>query len=843
MKHFTRLTGAIVSLIAVTPALRAYDFSAEGFYFNLLDESVAKEEDLFIYEDGSDGPIYPKCVEITYDPEKYAWRQGSYSGDIQLPLKVTHDGEDYYIVNIGEEAFRYCDALTSVTLSPAAEYFADGGFLRNIRSQAFANSGIKSLNGSTEHIKMIEESAFANSRIESFTCYTSTYLFPEVFASSSIKKFNVISNNPDNEFFNPSGAFRDCTNLIDVSGGPVNSIGSNAFEGCVQLTSGIEAQYIGECAYKGCTSLSRFRFYTTTYVHPRAFENCTSLSDVDFCSSGKPLEFASGLHVFDGCTSLKNVTINRKFVVDYDTMEECNPFEGCPIEKITFKDFGLSFDMTGESFPELKEIQCATLIPPHIGTLTSAQYRDINVTVPKQVYTQYSSSPYWKNFASLTAYEDDDLTGIVEINDVYYHYGMVIKNPFGFYTGRIELVNEYTMNDRTYNIFGIDEEAFYNCRNLTEVVFPTDCEISLFSPYAFAKCGIKEIDLSYLDKFDYSEDSFFSISMYDNIFWDCQALTKVTLPMHLTTIPKGCFQNCEKLSTIKLPERLDEIGDYAFLECKSLGNGTIDLRNIKHSNSSIGKFAFKGCNLTDVIFPDVKDLRIGREAFADNKLRKIDLPEAYIDERAFANNLLSDISFRDRVIADADGMIADGNNDIAVVRVNSVYPDYYVDSFDENCNWFTTSHIGKVVIEGYNYALKWNWKTWNVDIIENHQYSPATLDEFTEEQYNKILVYVPVESYESYRTAHIWEKFKNLKGIDYSSLNSVLSNTDVNIEACANQIVVSNVKAGTPINIYSIDGQQIVSSEAVDGVTNLTVPAGIYLVTVSGTAPAKVAVR
>ena len=146
-------------------------------------------------------------------------------------------------------------------------------------------------------------------------------------------------------------------------------------------------------------------------------------------------------------------------------------------------------------------------------------------------------------------------------------------------------------------------------------------------------------------------------------------------------------------------------------------------------------------------------------------------------------------------------------------------------------------------IAGYYYALKWNWKTWNVDIIENHQYSPATLDEFTEEQYNKILVYVPVESYESYRNAPIWEKFKNLKGIDYSSLNSVLSNTDVNIEACANQIVVSNVKAGTAINVYSIDGQQIVSSEAVDGVTNLTVPAGIYLVTVSGTAPAKVAVR
>lgn len=848
MIKFPKLTGAIAAFIACVPSLQAYDFTSEGFFFNILDDSVAKDEDIWVPTDGSYEWHNPKCVEITYNPKKYAQLQGSYSGDIQIPLKVTYNGEDYYIVNIGDEAFRYCVALNSVTFPMATEYTSEGGFLRYIKSYAFADSGIKSVSGSTEYIKEVGESAFTNSKIESFTCYTCTYLGPNIFSSSAIKEFKLIDNSGDgnNEFNIPPSAFRDCTNLKSIPSAStisIESIGSNAFEGCVQLTDGIEAKYIGTCAFKWCTSLSSYRFYTTKYVGERAFENCTALYNVDFCgwsSSGLPLEFASGLHVFDGCTRLKDVIINRQFIVDYDTMEECNPFDGCPIEKITFKDFGLSFNMTGQSFPQLKEIKCATLIPPLIGTLTTAQYRDIKVTVPKQVYTEYTTSPDWKNFTSLTAYEDDQLAGIIEINGVYYHYGNVVRNPFKRYEGRIELVNQYTLNDRTYSVNTISEEAFYNCRDLTEVVFPAICTINSFGSCAFARSGIKEIDLSYLDKIDYGDNSYSSIWMQDHIFWDCENLVKATLPNCLKEIPKGCFDECKNLLNINWPDNLESIDDWAFSECGSLGNGSINLSNQTMDSFRIGRGAFEKCNLSDVAFPNV-ETTICQDAFSDNKLSKINIPDgSHIEGRAFANNHLSEVSLGKHT--SAGEMIACGNDNVAVLRANSISIDYS-ELFDDQTNWFSTGHVDKVIIEGYNDALAWNWKTWNVNIIENHQTKPATLDEFTDEQYENVLVYVPFESYEDYRTAPIWNKFKNLKGIDFSSVNSIYGNPKTIVKGGYNQVMITNVPMDTTIDIYSIDGKHVASAKADYGLTIITLPTGIYLVAVEESSPVKVAVQ
>lgn len=154
----------------------AYNAVIDGIYYNLI------------------GYV----AEVTYNDNFYF---NSYSGDVVIPDKVTRNGVEYPVESIGENAFRNCNNLRSITIP---------------------NS-----------VTVIKNSAFYGCR--------------------SLTSINIPNGVTDIEVQALSG----CTSLTSVTiPNSVTSIGSCAFLGCTALTSitipksvtSIESQVFAKCS-------------------------------------------------------------------------------------------------------------------------------------------------------------------------------------------------------------------------------------------------------------------------------------------------------------------------------------------------------------------------------------------------------------------------------------------------------------------------------------------------------------------------------------------------------------------------------------------------------------------
>ena len=117
-------------------------------------------------------------------------------------------------------------------------------------------------------------------------------------------------------FYKSTGTITGCDDGVteaiipaEIAGVKVTSIGGAAFRNCTKLTS-IEipnsVTSIGDGAFYGCTSLASIDLpNSVTRIDSGAFSGCRSLTSVDI----KSCNYIEN-YVFQGCTSLKNVTLS-----------------------------------------------------------------------------------------------------------------------------------------------------------------------------------------------------------------------------------------------------------------------------------------------------------------------------------------------------------------------------------------------------------------------------------------------------------------------------------------------------------------------------------------------------
>ena len=151
---------------------------------------------------------------------------GKYSGEIIIPEAVEHEGTTYSVTSIDEEAFMFCQRLTSVTIGNSVESIGEKAFyscilltsvtipnsVTSIGISAFRNcSGLTSVTIGSG-VTSIGESAFNN-------CHSLTSVtIPNSVTSIGIDSFGL------------------CTNLTSVTiGSGVTSIGKSAFSTCLNL--------------------------------------------------------------------------------------------------------------------------------------------------------------------------------------------------------------------------------------------------------------------------------------------------------------------------------------------------------------------------------------------------------------------------------------------------------------------------------------------------------------------------------------------------------------------------------------------------------------------------------
>ena len=204
----------------------------------------------------------------------------------------------------------------------------------------------------------------------------------------------------------------------------------------------------------------------------------------------------------------------------------------------------------------------------------------------------------------------------------------------------------------------IEESAFENCRQLTDLSLPST--LTKIGMRAFFNC-----------------EELKSVSLPSNLthigaqaFAHCKNMSAVNFNENLFELGSHAFEECTSLTAVQLPASLTNLHPRAFASCSSLISITVDENNKHHyvegncviskdnncveiglkngvipeGVTSIGDYAFYGVGLTKLQLPN-SVTEIGAYAFAENAFTAVTLHDnvTVIGEYAFArcNNLES----------------------------------------------------------------------------------------------------------------------------------------------------------------------------------------------------------
>ena len=282
----------LVFAVLATLNIHAYDFKANGLYFNILSKTEF-------------------TCEVTRKDQNAS---NCYSGDVVVPEKVTYNGTVYTVTGIGSYAFTGCDRLSSVILPKTIETIGTRAFNRCILLQDI------------------------NIPLNVTTIGSGAFMDCTKLESADFGKCNKI------EDFTFEGCESLSSVIIPLS---VISIGNSAFKGCVNLTNVDlgQCQQIGYYLFSGCKSLKEIIIPSSvTSIGHSAFDECISLANITLKDSENPIKMDCdfkdcfldsvyvGRNVTNGISymgSFANETLRSAYISDYVTVLNEGLFKGC----------------------------------------------------------------------------------------------------------------------------------------------------------------------------------------------------------------------------------------------------------------------------------------------------------------------------------------------------------------------------------------------------------------------------------------------------------------------------------------------------------------------------------
>lgn len=409
-------------------SIQAYDFKADGIFYNILSSEQ-------------------HTVEVTYNT------YGDYQGDLIIPDFVEYQGEEYQVVSIGMEAFTICMELHSVSIPSTVTSIGDSAFLS---------------------CSSLTEVNLPNSI---------TYLGRQAFWGCIGLKSIVI---PDSITEILEWTFNSCLSLENVElSNSLISIGEYAFYACYSLTSiDIPASVIkiADWAFNSCISMtsinvdsknSNYRSYDgilydksleTLVVCPggkekaNLAESLISISDYAFFECGNliAIEIPSlvnhiGNQAFGYCYEMEEI----KVATDNETYESydgvlyekgCKTLKTCPAGKLE-----ININENTETIEAYSFGGCQYLV---------------SIVLPQKLY--YIQNNAFMSCASLT---------YITFNDKLESIG-----EFAFY-------NCNNLHDAILgnSLKSIKDFAFYGCYSMQEVSLGN--ELSEIGDGAFSFCS------------------------------------------------------------------------------------------------------------------------------------------------------------------------------------------------------------------------------------------------------------------------------------------------------------------------------------------------------------------
>ena len=235
----------------------AHDVEVDGIYYNLNSEN--------------------KTASVTFKGNKYNSYNDEYSGEIVIPETVIVYGTRYSVTSLGDNCFRDCSSLTSITIPNSVTSLGEACFYdcSSLTSITIPNS-VKSL---------------------------SNYCFSGCSSLTSITIPNSVTSLGD-------GCFSDCSSLTSITiPNSVTSLGDYCFRGCSSLTSITipnSVTSLEDMCFSGCSRLTSITIpNSVTSLGWNCFRGCTSLTSITIPNSVTSL----GDGCFYGCTSLTSIIL------------------------------------------------------------------------------------------------------------------------------------------------------------------------------------------------------------------------------------------------------------------------------------------------------------------------------------------------------------------------------------------------------------------------------------------------------------------------------------------------------------------------------------------------------
>ena len=452
-----------------------------------------------------------------------------------------------------------------------------------------------------------------------------------------------------------NGAFSDCKRLSSIKiSENIISIGTNALEGCIGLTSvtwntetheeysSSESPFYNyfpewyDCEDSsepaGCQKwVCNFdlRSQITSFVfgdkvrHIPAYlcygmKNLTSITIPESVTS-------IGRNAFGNCTGLPSVTIpNSVTSIGYNAFEGCTSLTSIIWNAKSHEDFSFSYDtwygykISNNPFFDIR------------SQIKSFIFGDSVVTIPAYICYGMDSLTSINFGRNITKIGGDALKGCSSLQSVYWNIAAdSVVSPFyngSFYLGLFDFnlnpqITSFTFGDEVVNIPSslcqgmtklpsitigknvqkIGSEAFSGCDSLKSVHYQgtlsnwLDIDFEGYSDYDYSDCRDKGAN---------------PLEYADSLFIGNSYVTDITIPEGVTTIKRCAFYKYAGLQSVKLPNSLKEIGDGAFYGCTSL-TSPLSLPNV----TSIGKWAFRSTGIQGTLnIPHSVD-SIGDEAF------------------------------------------------------------------------------------------------------------------------------------------------------------------------------------------------------------------------------------
>lgn len=217
------------------------------------------------------------------------------SGSVVIPSTVSYYGDDFVVTQIGENAFKGCSAITSVTLPKT---------LVIIEASAFAGCSALETVNTPQPLSEIRDYAFDGCR--------------SLKAFSLDASISVLGK----------GCFRGCTSLKTMKfPTSFTEIPDEAFYGCAsfeEIRCPSTLMKIGKDAFGGCAHVKEIYLDRSVQsIGTKAFAGCVNVEAITCLTATPP---ACSADTFDGIPTDIPVTVMKSTVGNYRTATGWNRF-------------------------------------------------------------------------------------------------------------------------------------------------------------------------------------------------------------------------------------------------------------------------------------------------------------------------------------------------------------------------------------------------------------------------------------------------------------------------------------------------------------------------------------